>query len=699
MAFSVYGLLLRDGRAPAADEAAPAASQAAEGQASSLADEAPAADEAAPAASQAAEGQAPAADDAAPAASQAAEGQAPAADDAAPAASQAAEGQAPAADDVVPAVSQAAEGQAPAADDAAPAASQAAEGQAPAADDASPAASQAAEGQAPAADDAAPAASQAAEGQAPAQVVASQEPEGKAEWSEPPPTPSEDGRKQKQAVDMEDLSGDHAAADAAALTADVESEQQERQQHQEEQQHAAAPTADVADAPAVGVESEAAEVVDAAPAAVEVADAASAAVEAADAAPAATVEAADAAPAAEAGEESLAEIQGKVFALLEQGAQDGSLELAVAAAEEDPPPPAEAQESGALIEAEGQGVPQDSDVGFFVEKMQGPDPVTVSPTPPMDVTTLGSGVVIYIVAAVAHGSATLSSDEFRALTAAALRSGASVVMSARSTASVVDLDAEEAQMGRVLRPLAHFAVSRFREPGSSKAGLERAAFGHLFEALLPSGAKDVTCAGLAEGLRALGFPEAEAAAIAAAKQSAAGITKVSRQDFCDSLSRASELPDIAVICNSTSSDCEGDGEDDWPQVRTVFTEGALAGPSALRSKVEEARRAAGNAGHGLVLVMAAQGRAALEPADYERQMRAELQAAVEGLPQTWPLLWSPGPAEVGLLPALPIQDAKRTAQRRNWVMPQAIPKEASSPEVLQGWLRYLLAVRPTAPVT
>ncbi|CAJ1337825.1 unnamed protein product [Effrenium voratum] len=107
-----------------------------------------------------------------------------------------------------------------------------------------------------------------------------------------------------------------------------------------------------------------------------------------------------------------------------------------------------------------------------------------------------------------------------------------------------------------------------------------------------------------------------------------------------------------------------------------------SGDAALKTKVAEAWKAAGHGGHGVVLVLAARGRASLPPAEYERQMRLELHA-MEGLPGSWPLLWAPGPAEVGLFPV--------RCQRANWAMQQAYLPE------LPGWLRYLLVLRPVTP--
>jgi len=112
--------------------------------------------------------------------------------------------------------------------------------------------------------------------------------------------------------------------------------------------------------------------------------------------------------------------------------------------------------------------------------------------------------------------------------------------------------------------------------------------------------------------------------------------------------------------------------------------GSVEAESALAIKANEARRL-GSGGHGVVLVLAARARQLLPAAEYERQMRAELRAAAERLPVTWPLLWCPGPAEVGLLPA-------GAPKRPAWAMPRAC-----GPSALLGWLRYLLAVRPAAP--
>eukprot|EP00931_Biecheleriopsis_adriatica_P120899 TRINITY_DN9599_c0_g1_i2.p1 TRINITY_DN9599_c0_g1~~TRINITY_DN9599_c0_g1_i2.p1 ORF type:complete len:892 (+),score=254.79 TRINITY_DN9599_c0_g1_i2:26-2677(+) len=287
------------------------------------------------------------------------------------------------------------------------------------------------------------------------------------------------------------------------------------------------------------------------------------------------------------------------------------------------------------------------------------------------------GVVIYIVAPGGLAEATLSSSQFSAISAAALRSGASVVLSASSPSLVADLDSEEAKRDSSLRPLAAFAVSRFAAPGSSRGG----AYAQFFEALAPR-KNEISAAGLIDGLRRLGFAgDAEKAAEAATGE---GMTKVMKADFCECLDRASQLPDVIAVCVDEDTETESGA---WPQVRSVVAGGSqLASPELLRKKSEEALEAAGSRGHGIILVLAARGRASLQPAEYERQMRGELQAAVEQLPGTWPLLWAPGPAEVGLLPT-----SSRTSTRPNWSMPQA------SVEDLQGWLRYLLAVRPAAP--
>eukprot|EP00930_Biecheleria_cincta_P045729 TRINITY_DN3150_c0_g1_i2.p1 TRINITY_DN3150_c0_g1~~TRINITY_DN3150_c0_g1_i2.p1 ORF type:complete len:931 (+),score=227.95 TRINITY_DN3150_c0_g1_i2:217-3009(+) len=310
------------------------------------------------------------------------------------------------------------------------------------------------------------------------------------------------------------------------------------------------------------------------------------------------------------------------------------------------------------------------------------------------------GVVVYVVAPMVASEATLTNDEFAAVSATALRSDASVVLSARNSESVVALDPETADVDRVLRPLAEFAISRFRSPGSSKAGPQRTAFAQLFDALVQPGRSEVSVEALAQGLHALGYRgNAEAAAEATLGE---GLQRVSRQDFCDSLSRASELPQIVAIsaANQASltsslkskkrnSQSESSHESSWPMVTMVPADDfELAGDTALQTKVDEAVRIAGPAGYGVVLLLTGRGRTLLRPTEYERQMRAELQFAAEGLPSDWPLLWYPGPAEVGFLPA------GNSPQRPNWAMPQA-----SRPEDLQGWLRYLLSVRPKAPVT
>jgi len=299
------------------------------------------------------------------------------------------------------------------------------------------------------------------------------------------------------------------------------------------------------------------------------------------------------------------------------------------------------------------------------------------------------GVVIYVVAPGLPSRATLSSEEFSTISATALRSGASVVLTAKSPSLVAEIDPEVAESARLLRPLAAFAVSRFCAPGSNKVGSEQAAYAQLFEALVQRGRRESDIESLSDGLRSLGFPGDADAAIQATRPK--GMLKVTQQDFCESLLRASEMPDVIAV-TAASDDEAGDLEqaskenalENWPLLRV-----RAAGAAALAAKTEEACLAAGQGGYGVVVVLTGRARTALEPAEYERQMRAELEAAIKNLPSGWPLLWCPGPAEVGLLPAT--SPANFGQQRLTWSMPQA-----STPGDLQGWLRYLLAVRPAA---
>eukprot|EP00435_Cladocopium_sp_Y103_P067667 s52_g30.t1 len=288
-------------------------------------------------------------------------------------------------------------------------------------------------------------------------------------------------------------------------------------------------------------------------------------------------------------------------------------------------------------------------------------------------THIGPGFVVYIVAP--NDDMPLSGADFSAIRSAAVQSDATVVLSARSASGLVIEEGKKvAESNRVLRPLADFAVRRFSPAGSSKAGSHQSAFQHLFEAIVLSG-KEAVYRSVVEGLQNLGFPGDTAATAEALLP--VGIPKVTKQEFCNSLADAFVHPEMVVVCPKNSK-----GAAEWPQVRTVHFPGTdMTGEAALKTKVAEAWKAAGRGGHGVILVLAARGRCSMAPADYERQMRQELKVAMEGLPSRWPLLWAPGPAEVGLFPI-------GCKQRSNWAMQQAYLAE------LPGWLRYLLIIRP-----
>jgi len=286
----------------------------------------------------------------------------------------------------------------------------------------------------------------------------------------------------------------------------------------------------------------------------------------------------------------------------------------------------------------------------------------------------GPGFVVYIIAP--NDDMPLTGADFSAIRAAAVHSDATVVLTARNASSlVVEEGKKVTESNRVLRPLADFAVRRFSPAGSSKAGAHHSAFQYLFEAIVLNG-KEAVYRSVVEGLQNLGYP-GDAAGTAEALLPV-GVPKVTKQEFCSSLADAFVHPEMVVICPKNSK-----GSAEWPQVRSVHFPGTdMTGEAALKTKVAEAWKAAGHGGHGVILVLAARGRQSMAPADYERQMRQELQVAMQGLPTRWPLLWAPGPAEVGLFPI-------GCKQRSNWAMQQAYLSE------LPGWLRYLLVIRPT----
>lgn len=278
------------------------------------------------------------------------------------------------------------------------------------------------------------------------------------------------------------------------------------------------------------------------------------------------------------------------------------------------------------------------------------------PNEPEPKARIGPGFVVYIVAP--NDDMPLSGADFSAIRSAAVQSDATVVLSARSASGLVIEEGKKvAESNRVLRPLADFAVRRFSPAGSSKAGSHQSAFQHLFEAIVLSG-KEAVYRSVVEGLQNLGFPGDTAATAEALLP--VGIPKVTKQEFCSSLADAFVHPEMVVVCPKNSK-----GAAEWPQVRTVHFPGTdMTGEAALKTKVAEAWKAAGRGGHGVILVLAARGRCSMAPADYERQMRQELKVAMEGLPSRWPLLWAPGPAEVGLFPI-------GCKQRSNWAMQQA----------------------------
>lgn len=300
------------------------------------------------------------------------------------------------------------------------------------------------------------------------------------------------------------------------------------------------------------------------------------------------------------------------------------------------------------------------------------------------------GLVIYVVApaAGAAGEAALSCEEYRALSAAALRSGAAVVLSASAPSGVASVDFEVARASKVLRQVSAFADGRFRAPtvGVLRGCADTRALGDLFDALDTPDVCALDAGTVASGLRSLGFP-GDAVGAAAALTVAASIpegSKVTREEFCSALVRASEQPELVVVCPAAG--WGGGGEYVWPVARPLLVEDDGVGEVGLATKTGEAQRLAGPAGgYGVVVVLTARARTLLTPGEYEQRLRAELGAAAVALPPHWPLLWCPGPAEVGLLTA-------SATQRAIWAMPKA-----AGPHALTAWLRYLLVVRPGAP--
>merc|ERR1719247_1944561 len=306
-----------------------------------------------------------------------------------------------------------------------------------------------------------------------------------------------------------------------------------------------------------------------------------------------------------------------------------------------------------------------------------------------DVNASSPGLVVYVVApaAAATGEAALSAEEYQGLSVAAVRSGATVVLSASAPAMLAAIDFEVARINKILREVNAFANSRFQAPGGSRG--PQALLQDLFDAIASQDAVVLDVEAIALGLRGLGFPGDVVSAAAALTPD--GSNRVSKEDFTKILVSAVEQPDLVTVCPEQIDPGGTNAEDLWPAVRTVTVSSGLLGADALKAKANEAIRLAGTresnrgaTGHGVVLVLAARGRALLQPPEYEEHIRKELHMAAEMLPPRWPLLWSPGPAEVGLLSEL-------AAKRPVWAMPKA-----TGPDTLASWLRYLLVVRPAA---
>mmetsp|Transcript_21195 Transcript_21195/g.46742 ORF Transcript_21195/g.46742 Transcript_21195/m.46742 type:complete len:485 (-) Transcript_21195:118-1572(-) len=295
-----------------------------------------------------------------------------------------------------------------------------------------------------------------------------------------------------------------------------------------------------------------------------------------------------------------------------------------------------------------------------------------------------SGLVIYVIAPAANGGPALSGEELHAVSLAAWKSGAAVVLSAVDASTMASVDDEVSQSTLALMPLVAFTRSRFLlgTPGSE----DRRTISNFFSAMAlnDSGALDTD--EVADGLRRLGFDGDAAAVAEALTPNGAQLT---RDGLYNALARATQRPDLLCVC---LQDSPREVPSMWPASNFAVVGGKdPVGSAMLSAKVLATKRRAGCkvSSHGVVVLLAARARAGLKPTEYERQMQAELGAVQRSLPLQWPLLWWPAPAELGLLPP---GKGPAKKQRPVWEMPKA-----SGPEELQSWLRYLLVVRPAMP--
>jgi len=302
-------------------------------------------------------------------------------------------------------------------------------------------------------------------------------------------------------------------------------------------------------------------------------------------------------------------------------------------------------------------------------------------------------MVVYVIApaAFATGEATLSAEEYQALSSVALRSDAVVILSASGAAAVAALDPETTRTKKVLREIGGFASDRYRIKAQGPSDVSTAkAMQDLFRALAVDGSGALDVEVIALGLKALGFSGDAVGAAAALTPN--GVNQVKKEDFVKALMAAMVQPQLVAVCPEGPNSINT--ENNWPDVRTVAVSNSMSSDEALQAKANEAARVASacqtsqrGMSHGVVLVLAERGRALLQPSEYEQHMRNELRIAAETLPPRWPLLWSPGPAEMGLL-------SEAAATRPVWAMPKA-----SGPDTLAQWLRYLLVVRPPTPAS
>jgi len=289
-------------------------------------------------------------------------------------------------------------------------------------------------------------------------------------------------------------------------------------------------------------------------------------------------------------------------------------------------------------------------------------------------------------AAAATGEAALSAEEYAGISTAALRSGAAVVISASASGAVAALDFEVNRRNTLLREVDAFADSRFKAPGNYAD--DESPLYDLFKALAIDDTGVLDAESIALGLRSLGFQGDVVGAAAALTPE--GSNRVAQADFVNALKRAAEQPELVAVCPGSPADTENldsDRPETWPVVREITVETGLASREFLEVKAREACNLQSETGHGIILVLAGRGRSLLQPSEYEYQIRQELLVATELLPPRWPLLWSPGPAELGLL-------SEAAMQRPVWALPKPC-----SPETLISWLRYLLVVRPSAPIS